>query len=231
MALVTHESDGTVATITMDDGKVNVLSLQMLMEVNAALDRATADRQVVVLTGREGIFSAGFDLTVLRAGTYEAIEMLRAGFELAERLLAFPTPVVVAVPGHAIAMGLFLALAGDFRVGARGPFRLTANEVAIGMTLPHAALEILRQGVAPSHFTRVVLLAEPFTPDDAVIAGMLSTVVEPAALLDTARTTGAAAAALDLDAHAATKRRARADTLRALRAAIETDFSDLRPLA
>jgi enoyl-CoA hydratase/carnithine racemase len=231
MALVTHESDGTVATITMDDGKVNVLSLQMLMEVNAALDRATADRQVVVLTGREGIFSAGFDLTVLRGGTYEAIEMLRAGFELAERLLAFPTPVVVAVPGHAIAMGLFLALAGDFRVGARGPFRLTANEVAIGMTLPHAALEILRHGVAPSHFTRVVLLAEPFTPDDAVGAGMLSTVVEPAALLDTARTTAAAAAALDLDAHVATKRRARADTLRALRAAIETDFSDLRPLA
>ena len=231
MALVTHESDGTVATITMDDGKVNVLSLQMLMEVNAALDRATADRQVVVLTGREGIFSAGFDLTVLRAGTYEAIEMLRAGFELAERLLAFPTPVVVAVPGHAIAMGLFLALAGDFRVGARGPFRLTANEVAIGMTLPHAALEILRHGVAPSYFTRVALLAEPFTPDDAVGAGMLSTVVEPAALLDTARTTGAAAAALDLEAHVATKRRARADTLRALRAAIETDFSDLRPLA
>ena len=83
--LVTHESDGTVATITMDDGKVNVLSLQMIMEVNAALDRAAADRQVVVLTGREGIFSAGFDLAVLRAGTYAAIEMLRAGFELAER--------------------------------------------------------------------------------------------------------------------------------------------------
>ena len=231
MALVTHESDGTVATITMDDGKVNVLSLQMLMEVNAALDRATADRQVVVLTGREGIFSAGFDLGVLRASTYEAIEMLRAGFELAERLLAFPTPVVVAVPGHAIAMGLFLALAGDHRVGARGPFRLTANEVAIGMTLPHAALEILRHGLAPSHFTRVVLLAEPFTPDDAVAAGMLDTVVEPAELLDAARAVAAAAAALDLDAHVATKRRARADTLRALRAAIETDFTDLRPLA
>ena len=229
MALVTHESDGTVATITMDDGKVNVLSLQMLTEVNGALDRAAADRQVVVLTGREGIFSAGFDLAVLRAGTDEAIEMLRAGFELAERLLAFPTPVVVAVPGHAIAMGLFLALAGDHRVGARGPFRLTANEVAIGMTLPHAALEILRHGVAPSHFTRVALLAEPFTPDDAVAAGMLSTVVEPAALGDAARTVAAAAGALDLDAHVATKHRARAETLRALRAAIDTDFTELRP--
>jgi enoyl-CoA hydratase len=226
MALVTHESDGTVATITMDDGKVNVLSLQMLMEVNAALDGAAADRQVVVLTGRVGIFSAGFDLGVLRAGTGEAIEMLRAGFELAERLLAFPTPVVVAVPGHAIAMGLFLALAGDHRVGARGPFRLTANEVAIGMTLPHAAIEILRHGVAPSHFTRVALLAEPFTPEDAVAAGMLSTVVEPAALLDAARTVAATAAALDLDAHVATKHRARAETLRALRSAIETEFTD-----
>jgi enoyl-CoA hydratase len=227
--LVSYESDGTVATITMDDGKVNALSSAMLAAVDTALDRAEDERAVVVLTGREGIFSAGFDLGVMRSGQAESRDMVMAGFELAGRVLGFPTPVVMAVPGHAIAMGLFLALAGDHRVAVRGPFRLTANEVAIGMTLPYAALEILRHGVAPSHFTRVALLAEPFTPDDAVAAGMISTVVEPGELLDAARTVATATAALDLDAHAATKLRARAETLRALRAVIETEFTDIRP--
>jgi enoyl-CoA hydratase len=76
----------------MDDGKVNALSRPMLTELGAALDRAAADRAVVVLTGREGVFSAGFDLPVLRAGGPPAAELLHAGFELAERMLAFPAP-------------------------------------------------------------------------------------------------------------------------------------------
>src|SRR5258708_31507175 len=96
-ALVTYEIEGAIAVITMDDGKVNALSLPMLMELNAALDQARAEQRVVVLAGRQGVFSAGFDLAILRSGGYEALEMLRAGFELAERVLAFPTPVVVAV--------------------------------------------------------------------------------------------------------------------------------------
>ncbi len=132
--LVTYRLRDSVATITMDDGKVNALSLAMLTELGAALDRASADRAVVVLTGREGVFSAGFDLPVLQAGGTEAAELLHAGFDLAARLLAFPAPVLVACPGHAIAMGAFLVLSGDYRIGASGPYKYTANEVAIGMS-------------------------------------------------------------------------------------------------
>src|SRR5258706_13715503 len=102
--------DGAVATITMDDGKVNVLSSAMLGEINAALDRAEADADVVVLSGRPGVFSAGFDLPVLRERGEAAGSMLKAGFDLAERLLSFPAPVVIACSGHAIAMGAFLVL-------------------------------------------------------------------------------------------------------------------------
>src|SRR5712671_4161796 len=104
-ALVTYSFEDAIATITMDDGKVNALSLAMLTELGEAFDHAEADGAVVVLTGREGRFSAGFDLGVLRAGGDDAWAMLRAGFELSARLLAFPTPVVIACPGHAIAMG------------------------------------------------------------------------------------------------------------------------------
>ncbi|MGO9344620.1 MAG: crotonase/enoyl-CoA hydratase family protein, partial [Acidimicrobiales bacterium] len=205
--LVTYQVEDGVAIVAMDDGKVNALSLRMLMELNGALDQAKAEKRIVVLTGREGVFSAGFDLAVLRSGRYEALEMLRAGFELAERVLAFPTPVVMAVSGHAIAMGLFLVLSGDYRIGVEGQYKLTANEVAIGLTMPRAAVEILRQRLTPAHFNRAVALAETFSPEDGIGAGLLDRVVAPSELSGAARATAAMLAGLDLNAHLASKKR------------------------
>ncbi len=227
-ALVSYGLRDCVATITMDDGKVNVLSQAMLTELAAALDRAAADGAVVVLTGREGVFSAGFDLTILRAGGAASADLLRAGFDLAAQLLAFPTPVVVACPGHAVAMGVFLLLSGDYRIGARGAYKLTANEVAIGMTMPRAAVEICRQRLTPACFNRAVSLAEVFPPDDAVVAGFLDRVVPAAELAQAAAAAAAGLASLDLDAHAVTKLRARQLAQSALREAIDTDDAEYR---
>src|SRR3954447_3906297 len=188
MTLVTYELDGQVATITMDDGKVNALSLDMLGELHTAFDRAARDNAVAVLTGRSGILSAGFDLKVIRTTGPDAVTMLRRGFELAEKLLSFPTPVVIACPGHAIAMASFLLLSGDYRLGADGNFKITANEVAIGMTLPYAAIEICRGRLTPSQLNRALITAEVFPPDAAVAAGYLDRVVAVDDLLDAAKT-------------------------------------------
>ncbi|HYK66019.1 MAG TPA: crotonase/enoyl-CoA hydratase family protein, partial [Patescibacteria group bacterium] len=147
---VSYELRDSVATITMDDGKVNAMSPAMLSALNDALDKATSDRAIVVLTGRRGTFSAGFDLKVLGAGGPDAQQMVTAGFELGYRMLSFPAPIVVACSGHAIAMGAFLLLSADYRLGADGPFRIGANEVAIGITMPHFGVEICRQRLAPA---------------------------------------------------------------------------------
>jgi enoyl-CoA hydratase len=227
-ALVTYSLEDAIATITMDDGKVNALSLDMLTEVNAAFDQAEADGAVVVLTGREGRFSAGFDLGVLRAGGEDALAMLKAGFELSARLLSFPTPIVIACPGHAIAMGVFLLLSGDYRVGAEGPYKITANEVAIGITMPFAAIEVCRQRLTPAAFSRAVILSEVFSPGEAVAAGLLDRAVPSAELANVARSTAIDLSKLEMSAHAATKGRARAAALEAIRAAIETDDTALR---
>jgi enoyl-CoA hydratase len=227
-ALVSYRLRDSVATITMDDGKVNVLSQAMLTELGAALGRAAADRAVVVLTGREGVFSAGFDLQVLRAGGAEAADLLRAGFDLAARLLASPTPVLVACPGHAVAMGAFLVLSGDYRIGASGPYKLTANEVAIGMTMPRAAVEICRQRLTPACFNRAVVLAEVFPPEDAVAAGFLDRVVPAAELAAAAAGAAAELASLDMGAHRATKLRARQLAGYALGKAIDADDAEYR---
>ena len=225
---VSYRLEDSIATITMDDGKVNALSPAMLGELDAALDRAEADRAVVLLSGRPGIFSAGFDLRVLNAGGSESAAMLRAGFALAERLLSFPLPVVIACTGHAVAMGVFLLLSGDYRVGAAGPYTFAANEVAIGLTIPRAAVEILRQRLTPAHFSRAAVLAEPFSPDDAVQAGFLDRVVSAADLHTVARGTAERVAALDMNAHLAAKLRARQHTLNAVRAAIDADHAEFQ---
>ena len=229
-ALVSYEVDGRVATVSMDDGKVNVLSFRMLEELNAALDRAASDRSVVILRGREGVFSAGFDLSVLRGGDPDdTVKLLKAGFELAYRVLSFPTPVVISCTGHAIAMGVFLLLSGDYRVGvAGGPYKITANEVAIGMTLPRAAVEICRQRLHQAQFTRAAILAEVFSPEAALDAGFLDRVVPAPDLPDAVRATAELLATLDPGAHTATKLRARDATLSALRAAMEADDADYR---
>lgn len=225
---VAYRHDDGLAVITLDDGKVNAVSPALIGGVHAALDRAEADADAVLLLGRPGVFSAGFDLGVMRGGGAAAVDLVHAGFELAARMLAFPHPLVAASTGHAVAMGLFLLQSADYRVGTAGPFKYQANEVAIGLTVPRAAVEILRQRLAPAHFQRVAILSEPYTPDGAVAAGMLDTVVEADALIETAQAAVRAAIVLDRPAHTATKQRVRAQALDALRAAMETDHEEAR---
>lgn len=226
--LVRYRRDGRVATITMDDGKVNALSPAMLAELGDALSRALDDGAAVVLEGRDGVFSAGFDLKVLRGGGPAAATMVRTGFTTAERILSFPLPVVVACTGHAFAMGTFLLLSGDYRVGAQGPFTYAANEVAIGLTMPYAAVEILRQRLTPACFHRATVLAEPFGPDTGVAAGFLDRIVGPDVVSATAHEVARGLADLDMAAFQATKLRACGATLEALRLAIATDTATLR---
>jgi enoyl-CoA hydratase len=228
-APVTYRLEDSIATITMDDGKVNALSLELLSEINRAFDRAAEDRAVVLLAGRPGVFSAGFDLGVLRAGGTQANDMVRAGFELAERMLAFPAPVVMECTGHALAMGMFLLLSGDYRVGAVADHKIGATEVALGITMPWFGVEICRQRLTPAYFNRAVISAEIFMAEEAVTGGFLDRVVPAEDLHAVAQAKAVELSKLDIETYAATKLRAREQSLKAIRAAIEADASGGRP--
>jgi enoyl-CoA hydratase/carnithine racemase len=227
----TWKIDGGVAVITMDDGKANVIGPPMQEALHAGLDAAETEHCPVVLAGRDGVFSGGFDLNVLGAMDQHAAAMLNGGFELAHRMLSFPTPIVIACTGHAIAMGSFLLLSGDHRIGVAGAaHRIVANEVAIGMTLPWAAIEITRQRLTPAAFQQAMNLAATFDPDSAVAAGFLDAVIT-GDVVAAACAKAAALAELHRGAHAATKLRTRGATLEALRAAIKADDAEFRELA
>ena len=169
--------EDAVATIVMDDGKSNLISPKMLHQLNQALDEAENANAVVVITGKDDIFCAGFDLNILRSGVINTFKMLIGGFSLSKRLLAFPTPVIISCNGHAIAMGSFLLLSGDYRIGAEGEFKIVANEVEIGLTVPYSAIEICRQRLRSAHFDKAVLLSQLYNPQTAVDAGFLDEVV------------------------------------------------------
>jgi enoyl-CoA hydratase len=221
---VTYALTDGIAVITMDDGKANAVSLTLQTGINEALDQAEADNVPVVLTGRPGILSAGFDLKTLAASGQPAVDMLNGGLQLSMRLLSFPTPVVVACPGHSIAMGIFLMLSCDYRIGVRGNYKYSANEVAIGMTMPFSTIEILRHRVTPAALTRAVVLAEAFTPDNAVETGVLDLVVDEADLMSTALATAESFTSLNMDAHKYSKQRLRVEMLEAMRVGLEKDY-------
>src|SRR3954447_2256208 len=212
--------DDGVALVAMDDGKVNAMSRGMIGDVAAAFERAERDGAAVLLTGRAGVFSGGFDLGTLRGGdAAEITAMVRGGFELAARVLAHPRPVVVASGGHAIAMGVFLLLCGDLRIGVRSGGRYSANEVAIGLSVPKTALAIMRYRLTPAAVDRAALTAAAFEPEEAAAVGFLTELVEPDDLRRIARDQAAAAVrGLDADGFRTTKLRARAGLLAELRA-------------
>lgn len=217
---VTIERRQEVAVLRLDDGKANALSPGMLSAIQAGLDPAEKDASAVLLVGRPGRLSAGFDLKVMQTGPEAARDMVAAGVELLLRLYEFPVPVVTACTGHAIAAGALLLLASDARIGASGEGRIGLNEVAIGMTLPRFALELAQDRLSRRHFTRAVLEAELYAPEEAVDAGYLDRVVEPGALFDTAFAEATRLASLEQPAFRATKRAARAARAEAIRASL-----------
>jgi enoyl-CoA hydratase len=223
--LVSYQGSGSTAKITMDDGKVNVMSVHLLKALHAAFDRAEREKAIVVLTGRDKTFSAGFDLNVFAKGDAQEIyDMMGLGSELALRVLSFPTPVITACNGHALPMGAFLMLAADVRVGADGPFKIGLNEVAIGLTVPGFALELARQRLTPAYFSLAAMTGRLFAPHEAMQAGFLDRVVAPEDLQATADAIAEGLTKIDLAAHAATKRRARGPAIAAVRAAIDAEI-------
>jgi enoyl-CoA hydratase len=216
-----HESH---CLLFMDDGKANALSFDMFEALNDGLDRSQAAGKVVVIGGRPGRFSAGFHLPTMAQGGEVTLKLLREGADLSARLMAFPTPVVLAVSGHALAMGALMCLSADYRIGVLGNYKIGLNEVAIGMTLPWFGVELARARLARTHFNQAVGLARIYDPQGAVEAGFLDEAVDEGSLQSRAEEMAQALAALDMKSHVKSKQRVREEFFALYEAALQKDF-------
>ena len=177
MEKLTYTFKDGVAVIAMDDGKANALGTQTWAELNTAFDKAEKDDAIVILTGRGGVMSGGFDLKEMQAGPQEALELTSKGSKFARRIMAHPRPVIMAATGHTIAMGAFLALACDYSMIKAGSFKVGLNETLIGMTMHNFGIEMGRHHLSKAHFNRCVINGEIFDPKGAVHAGFFDRVV------------------------------------------------------
>jgi enoyl-CoA hydratase len=116
----------------------------------------------------------------MTAGIDRAQALVGSGGRLLMRIYSHPQPVVLGVTGHALAAGALLTLACDTRIGGDGPAKIGLNETAIGMGLPHYAVELAQARITPSHLVRAAVQAEVYDAVGAVEAGYLDRVV-PAA--------------------------------------------------
>ncbi len=226
--VVTQErhSDG-VLLVTMDDGRANAVSHALIAELSAIVDEANRDETVraLVIAGRPGRFSAGFDLSVINSGDAGAVaELVAAGGQLMHDIYASSVPVVAACTGHAVAAGALLILACDYRVGPDADIKIGLNESAIGMALPGWAVALAADRLSRRHLQHCAALAALCDGRGAVDAGFLDVAVEPVRVLEVAMDEAARVARFDRKAYATTARRLRRTTLDAM--AADVDLSD-----
>jgi len=222
-----YRLDDGVAVLRLDDGKANALSRETIAAIETALDRAEKEARAVLLLGREGRFSAGFDLAVMRSGIEPMRGLVTAGADLLLRIALHPLPILVGCTGHALAAGALLLLAADFRIGARGEFKIGLNEVAIGMRLPIFGYELARERLSKRYLVRAALQAELFDPEGAVAAGFLDRTCDAAALAETALAEARRLAALAQPAYSRTKAGLRGGLVAGIRATLAEDMARL----
>ena len=218
-----------VAVVRLDDGKANAVSHRLIDQVHEALDRAEDEAGAVAFIGREGRFSAGFDLSVMTQGADATRGLVRAGGELLMRVFTHPQPTVAAVTGHALAAGALLCLACDTRLGAAGATaKIGLNETAIGMGLPWYGVRLSEARLSVRHRQRAVLQAELYDMAGAVDAGYLDELVEGPvedAAIERARQLGQ----LPAGAYGFTKRRLRQAVADEVLAGLDADMDTMVP--
>jgi enoyl-CoA hydratase len=222
---VNYTSKEKYAIITINNGKANAISHQVIEGLNQSLDKALEEDKIVILTGTPGIFSGGFDLKVMTKSSEDALKLVTKGSQLSLKMLSFPKPIIIACNGHAIAKGAFLLLSSDYRIGTEGDFKIGLNEVMIGMTMHNAGIAIAKSRLSEVYLNRCVNNAEIFSVKDAVKAGFLDTIVAEDLLLPTAIKVATMFSKLNKKAHAETKIKVRKPHLVDLENAIQLDLN------
>jgi enoyl-CoA hydratase len=222
--IVKYQSTENYVIITLNNGKVNAISSLVIDGLNDCLDKASKENKVVIITGKSGFFSAGYDLKEMTSSSESAKELVTKGSQLSLKMLSFSQPIIIACSGHAIAKGAFLLLSADYRIGVEGSFKIGLNEVQIGMTMHNAGIAIANARLSNVYLNRSVNNAEMYAPKNAITAGFLDLVVPESDLLSKAFEVATMFSNLNKKAHLQTKLKVRAVHLESIKKAIALDL-------
>jgi Delta3-Delta2-enoyl-CoA isomerase len=224
MSLVKTEVRDEVAIVTLDRPKANAFSPELVAELSAGLAAQEGARAVVLASALPGIFSAGWDLPrIVDADRPKMEEFVSSFCDLVRGLFVFGPPLVAALPGHAIAGGLIVAMGADERIAAKGRGKLGLSEVVLGVSVPQCLMEPFRHVVGPRHMERLAATGENVSMEEALAIGLVDRIVPAEELLDRAVERARFLGGLASEAHAAIKRRSRAAAVARFDAARDHD--------
>ena len=215
-----YELNENTAVLRFDDGKVNKIGHDFMDAMLEGLDRAEQESKAVVITGRDGLFSGGFDLKDIEKGRDAIKAMMNKGSKMMYRLFSYPQPLIIACTGHAIAAGAFLLLTADNRIGTAGEFNIGLNETSIGSTFPVFGIELARARLNPAYLTRSFVQSEFFSPEDAVSAGFLDQLEPAESVMDKAMVTARRLSELPAKIYAQNKLDIRRPAIAAIQASL-----------
>jgi enoyl-CoA hydratase/carnithine racemase len=197
---------------------VNALNPALVQALREAVVAAPGQgARAIVLSGSPGMFSAGLDVPALLALDRDGMLGFWREFNaLCGAIGRCPLPIVAAITGHSPAGGAVLALFCDFRVMARGAFKIGLNEVQVGLSVPEVIQFALRRAVGAQRAERLMVAGAMIESDEAARIGMVDELAEPDAVVARALAWCAQHLALPPEALAETRRMARADLHAAL---------------
>ncbi len=209
--LVRVETRDEIAILTLDRPKANAFSPELVAELSAALSAQSKARGIVLASALPGIFSAGWDLPFLVDRGRKAMEEFVSAYcDLVRQIFVMGPPVVAALPGHAIAGGLIVAMAADERIAAEGKGKFGLSEVVLGVPVPRCLMEPFRHVLGARHMERLAATGENVSAAEALAIGLVDCAVPAGELSDRSVERARVLAGLSGPAYAAIKLRSRA---------------------
>jgi enoyl-CoA hydratase/carnithine racemase len=192
---------------------VNALNPELVQALRRAVEDAPGEGAAgLMLSGAQGLFSAGLDVPALLALDRSAMRAFWSEFfALCAALARSPVPAVAAIGGHSPAGGAVLALFCDYRVMAEGPFRIGLNEVQVGLSVPDCIQLALRRTVGIYRAERLLVAGAMLESAEALACGFVDELAPSARVDDRARAWLREILALPRHAMLATRKLARAD--------------------
>jgi len=178
-----------LAVLQLDRGRSNAINAEMVSELKQMIQNIGKDDNIagLIITGKDGFFSAGLDLIELY--NYDEIKIREFWIEFLELvsiMVAFRKPMVAAISGHSPAGGCVLALCSDYRVMAEGKYIIGLNEVPVGIIVPSTIFHLYSFWLGNAKAYRYLLEGKLMNTDEALSSGLVDELVKPESILHAA---------------------------------------------
>ena len=206
-----------IAVLSLNRGKSNAINAEMVAELNQMVKNIENDDSIagLILTGKDGFFSAGLDLIELYNYDEETIKNFWIDFlNLVTRLVSFKKPMIAAISGHSPAGGCVLALCCDYRIMAEGKFIIGLNEVPIGILIPESIFHLYSFWLGQANAYRFLLEGKLMHTQQALSTGLIDEVVNPESILHAAERKMLTYIKLERNAWQQSKKNMRAELLK-----------------